>query len=170
MRKFHAVEHRKERLCLYLVGLLLKSCCIMITDQREKEMVIALIWPIKQLPLYKVIGRFVAFRLKGHGFESSSSRHVGTFGKSFARSCLWRFGVKLWRSIHAVLGAPLSIVVGLRRCRNSLNECVCVCVRVRVCVCVCVCVWVWVWVCVGVCVCTLIYTHLHTHSCSYTLI
>ena len=28
-----------------------------------------------------LIGRFVAFRPKGHGFESRSSRHVETFGK-----------------------------------------------------------------------------------------
>ena len=29
-----------------------------------------------------LIGRFVAFRPKGRGFESGSSRRVGTFGKS----------------------------------------------------------------------------------------
>jgi len=37
-----------------------------------------------------------------------SSRHVGTLGKSLTHSCLWRFGVKLRRSIHAVSGALLS--------------------------------------------------------------
>ena len=37
-----------------------------------------------------------------------SSRHVGTLGKSFTRSCLWRFGVKLRHSIRAVSAAPLS--------------------------------------------------------------
>ena len=55
-----------------------------------------------------LIGRFYAFRPKGHGFESRSSRHVGTLGKSFTRSFLWRFGVKLRHSIRAVSGAPLS--------------------------------------------------------------
>jgi len=33
---------------------------------------------------------------------------VGTLGKSFTRSCLWRIGVKLQHSIRAVSGAPLS--------------------------------------------------------------
>src|SRR6218665_148850 len=42
---------------------------------------------------------------KGGGFESRSSRHVLTFGKSFTRNCLWRFGVKLRHSIRAVSGA-----------------------------------------------------------------
>ena len=54
------------------------------------------------------VGRFVAFRPKVHGFESRSSRHVGTLGKSSTCSCLWRFGMKLRHSIRAVLGAPLS--------------------------------------------------------------
>src|SRR6218665_2400169 len=39
-----------------------------------------------------VIGRFGVFRAKAHGFEFRSGRHVGTLGKSFTRSCLWRFG------------------------------------------------------------------------------
>ena len=55
-----------------------------------------------------LIGRFVAFRPKGRGFESSSSCHVGTLDKSFTRSCLWCFGAKLQHSIRAVSGAPLS--------------------------------------------------------------
>ena len=55
-----------------------------------------------------LIGRFAAFRLKGRGFESHSDRHVGTLGKFFTCSCLWRFGVKLRHSIRAVSGAPLS--------------------------------------------------------------
>src|SRR6218665_2987965 len=42
-----------------------------------------------------LIGRFNAFRPKDRGFDSRSSRHLGTFGKSFTHSCLWRFGVKL---------------------------------------------------------------------------
>ena len=36
-----------------------------------------------------LISRFCTFRLKGHGFESRSSHHVGTLGKSFTRSYLW---------------------------------------------------------------------------------
>ena len=55
-----------------------------------------------------VAGRVDAFRLKGHEFNSHSSHHIGTLGKSFAHSCLWRFGVKLQHSICAVSGAPLS--------------------------------------------------------------
>jgi len=61
---------------------------------------------------------FVAFRPKRHGFKSRSSRHVGTLGKSFTRSS---FGVKLLHSIRDVSGAPLSIVVYLKR-RYSLQK------------------------------------------------
>ena len=57
---------------------------------------------------WQPIGRFDALRPKGCGFESRSSCHVKTFGKFFTRSCLWRLGVKLWHSILAVSGAPLS--------------------------------------------------------------
>ena len=49
-----------------------------------------------------------AFRPEGRDFESHSSRHVGTFGKSLTHSCLWRFGVKFRHSIRAVSGALLS--------------------------------------------------------------
>src|SRR6218665_3929981 len=52
------------------------------------------------------IGRFDAFRLKSRGFESGSIRHLGIVGKSFTRSCLGRFGVKLRHNIRAVSGAP----------------------------------------------------------------
>ena len=55
-----------------------------------------------------LIGRFIAFRPKGCGIKSCSSRHIGTLGKSFTRNCLWRFGLKLRYSIHAVLEEPLS--------------------------------------------------------------
>ena len=41
------------------------------------------------------IGRVDAFRPKGHGLDSRSSRHVGALGKSFTLSSLWRFGLKL---------------------------------------------------------------------------
>ena len=54
------------------------------------------------------IGKVDAFRPKGHGFDSRSSRHVGTLGKSFIHSCLWHFGMKFRHSICAVSGAPLS--------------------------------------------------------------
>ena len=55
-----------------------------------------------------LIGRFVAFTPNGCGLESRSSRQVGTLGKSYTRSCLGRFSVKLRDSIRAVSGAPLS--------------------------------------------------------------
>src|SRR6218665_1649520 len=35
-------------------------------------------------------GRVDAFRPKGHGFDSHSSRHVATLGKSFTHSCCVR--------------------------------------------------------------------------------
>jgi len=64
----------------------------------------------------------IAFRPKGRRFESRSSHHIGTLGKSFTRSCLWRFGVKLQHSIHALSGAHLVVVDLNRRYGNSLNE------------------------------------------------
>ena len=54
------------------------------------------------------IGWVDAFRPKGHGFDSRSSRHAGTFDKASTHSYLLRFGVKLQHSIRAVSGAPLS--------------------------------------------------------------
>jgi len=53
-------------------------------------------------------GRVDAFRPKGHEFDSGSSCYVGTLGKSFTHSCLWRFSMKFWHSIRSVSGAPLS--------------------------------------------------------------
>ena len=44
----------------------------------------------------------------GCWFESRSSCHLGTLGKSLTRSCLWRFSVKLRHSIRAASGALLS--------------------------------------------------------------
>jgi len=38
-------------------------------------------------------GRDDAFRLESRGFESLSSRHVGTLAKSSTYSWMWRFGV-----------------------------------------------------------------------------
>src|SRR6218665_3585341 len=52
-------------------------------------------------------GRVDHFRAKGHGFDSRSSRQVGTFGKFLTHNCLWRFGVKFRHSIRSVSGAPL---------------------------------------------------------------
>src|SRR6218665_887058 len=54
-----------------------------------------------------LIGRVDAYFSKGREFDSRSSRHVGTLGKSFARSCRRCFGVKLRHSIRAMFGAPL---------------------------------------------------------------
>src|SRR6218665_1578125 len=54
------------------------------------------------------ISRVDTFRPKGRGYDSRSRRHVGTLGKSFTHSCLWRFRVKFRHSIRAVSGAPLS--------------------------------------------------------------
>ena len=54
-----------------------------------------------------LIGRFDAFRAKDRGFESRTIRHVETLGKSFTRSNLWRFGMKLRHSICAASGAHL---------------------------------------------------------------
>ena len=48
-----------------------------------------------------LIGIFVAFLPESHEFESHSSRHDGTLDRSFTRSCLCRFGVKL-QAIRAV--------------------------------------------------------------------
>jgi len=55
-----------------------------------------------------LIGRFDTFRPKGRGFEFRSSCHIGTLGKPFTHICLWRFGVNIRHSIHAVSGVPLS--------------------------------------------------------------
>jgi len=65
------------------------------------------------MPLFPVAsnsmcGTWRPFGTDSRGFESRSSRHVGTFGKSLTRNCLWRFGVKLWHSIRTLSGALLS--------------------------------------------------------------
>src|SRR6218665_56641 len=80
------------------------------------------------------IGRFDAFRPQGCGFESCSGRHVGNFDKSFTRSCLWCFDVKLRHSIRAESRAPLSSG-GLEEAlyRNSLNEHLCMYLRIYEC-------------------------------------
>src|SRR6218665_3069197 len=55
-----------------------------------------------------IIGRVYTCQPEGRGFESLSSRHIGTLGKSSTHSCLWHFGVKLRHSICDVSGALLS--------------------------------------------------------------
>ena len=50
------------------------------------------------------IGWVNASELEGRGFESRSSRHVGTLGKSFTYSCLLRLGISDTVSI-AVIGS-----------------------------------------------------------------
>src|SRR6218665_1746343 len=74
------------------------------------------------LSLWNVVAHWLSFHLEGRGFDSRSSRQVGTLGKSLTHSCLWRFGVKLRHSIRAVSGALLSSSYLKRRYRNSLNE------------------------------------------------
>ena len=68
------------------------------------------------------IGWVDSFQPESRGFDSHSSHHVGTLGKSLAHSCLWRFGVKLRHSIRAMSGALLSKSDLKRRYRNGLNE------------------------------------------------
>ena len=60
------------------------------------------------VPTWWRFGRVDAFRPKYHESYSRSSRNVGTLGKSFTHSCLWRFSVKFRHSVRAVSGAPLS--------------------------------------------------------------
>ena len=68
-------------------------------------------------------GRVDASRPEGRGFESHSSRHVGTLGKSFTHSCLWRFGMKLRGTVSVLCQEHFWVVVDLkRRYRNCLNE------------------------------------------------
>src|SRR6218665_1915270 len=77
-------------------------------DGRQELTVISTIRGTYKCGTWWLIGRIDAFRPKRRELESRSSRHVGTLGKSFTHSCLWRFGVKLRRSIRAVSLAPLS--------------------------------------------------------------
>src|SRR6218665_3870889 len=53
------------------------------------------------------IVRVEAFQPEDCGFESRSSRHIGTLRKSLTHSCLWRYGVKLRHSILALSGPLL---------------------------------------------------------------
>ena len=66
--------------------------------------------------------KFGAFRLEGCRFEFYSSRHVGTLGKSFTRSCLQRFGV-LTPSINAELPMSSSgLEEALQKYPERMNE------------------------------------------------
>ena len=56
------------------------------------------------LGILRISKKIFTFQPECRGFESSSSRPVGTLGKSLTRSCLWRFGVKLRHSNRAVSG------------------------------------------------------------------
>src|SRR6218665_2562719 len=53
------------------------------------------------------IGKLDAFHPIGRGFESRSRCHAGILGKSFTHSGLWRLGMKLWHSVHAVSNSNL---------------------------------------------------------------
>src|SRR6218665_172192 len=77
-------------------------------EGRQERILISTIRGTYKCGTWWLILRFDAFRPKGHGFELRSRRHVGTLGKSFTHSFLWRLGVKLRRCIRAVSGAPLS--------------------------------------------------------------
>jgi len=50
------------------------------------------------------------FQPEGCGFESRSSRHVGTLGKSLTCSCLWRFGVKLRHMYPCSVGSASEVL------------------------------------------------------------
>ena len=49
-------------------------------------------------------GMFGALCLEGLRFESHSGHHIGTLGKSFIHSCLWRFGVLTLTQYTASVG------------------------------------------------------------------
>ena len=75
---------------------LLDSTKVKCSTVLEHEFEYKIFWWIEQWVLWDVVGwwrfgRVNAFPPKGRGFESRSSRHVGTLGKSFTHSCLWRF-------------------------------------------------------------------------------
>src|SRR6218665_39270 len=99
----HTLEDHFVRLRLYCVrpGTSLMSLSAAALNKCENTITII-------CGTWWLIGTFVAFRPKGRGFESRSSLHVRSLGKSFTRSCLWRFGMELRHSIRAVSGAPLS--------------------------------------------------------------
>ena len=118
-----------------------------------------------------LIGRFITFRPKGHGFESCSRGHIGTLGMSFTHNCLWCFSVKHWHSIHAVSGAPQStVVVDLkRRYRNSLNEWInecmhaCTVANMYIYACLLVCMYACIHSCLPVCTCIYVSMHVSGH-------
>ena len=69
-----------------------------------------------------LIGSVDAYRPKGRGFDSHSNHHVGTLGKAFARSYLWRFGGVNSDTVSVLCWEHLWVVMDLKRCyRNSLD-------------------------------------------------
>jgi len=107
-KKPEAAEQRTHRLLLRLLPSIHLFQIIAICD--IDMIILCCVYIICKLycGAWWLISSFVAFRSKGLMFESHSSRHSGPLGKSFTRSCLWRFGVKLRHSIRAVSGAPLT--------------------------------------------------------------
>src|SRR6218665_2618424 len=63
-----------------------------------------------------LIGIFVAFSPMSRGFEFPYGRNLGTLGKSFTSSFLWRFGLNRRRSIRAMSVEHLSSS-GLQKAR-----------------------------------------------------
>ena len=61
-------------------------------------------------------GRFGALCPEGRRFESHCSRHIGTLGKSFTRSCLLRFGLLTLTRYQCCSRERLWVVVDLKRC------------------------------------------------------
>src|SRR6218665_4164147 len=66
------------------------------------------------IDMWGVGGALVESTPNCHGFDFRSSRLVGTLGKSFTHSCLWRFDVKFQHSIRAV-SERFRVVVDLKR-------------------------------------------------------
>ena len=58
-----------------------------------------------------ISGRFGALHPQGHRFESYSSHHVGTLGKSFTQSCLYN---EMW--------CPAWLAVKFDTCNNLLSS------------------------------------------------
>ena len=91
---------------IILLSLISGTCVLCVTDFKSaKNKKHKLFLSAGTTPIRSWICWFPAWLLSGF---SCSSRHVGTLGKSFTRSCLRRFGMKHRHSICAVSGAPLS--------------------------------------------------------------
>src|SRR6218665_2403758 len=100
------------------------SCWSLVANNPEQEFITVVNMTLFNQSIFGawwLTGRFIAFRPKGYGFESRSSCHIGTLGKAFTRSSLWRVSMKMRHSIRAVLGVPLSSS-GLERGAIEMNE------------------------------------------------